>query len=50
MDVPEMFRGAVAGFDARVRQIGDHLAAPKHEAAKPSDETGQTAAPDQEAA
>lgn len=24
MDVPEMFRGAVAGFDARVRQIGDH--------------------------
>ena len=23
MDVPEMFRGAVAGFDARVRRIGD---------------------------
>jgi hypothetical protein len=28
----------------------DHLAAPTHETAKPNDETGQTAAPDQEAA
>jgi len=24
MDIPAMFRGAVAEFDARVRQIGDH--------------------------
>lgn len=24
MDIPAMFRAAVAEFDARIRQVGDH--------------------------
>jgi hypothetical protein len=40
----------LAVWNALVLEAGDHLAAPTHETAKPSDETGQTAAPDQEAA
>jgi hypothetical protein len=40
----------LAVWIAQVLEADDHLAAPAHEIAKPGDETGQTAAPDQEAA
>ena len=40
----------LAVWIALVLEADEHLAASTHEAAKPSDETGQTTAPDQEAA
>jgi hypothetical protein len=40
----------LAVWIALVLEAGDDLAAPTHETAKSSDETGRSAAPDQEAA
>jgi hypothetical protein len=40
----------LAVWIALVLEGGDHPAAPTRETAKPSDETGQTVAPDREAA